>query len=120
MFELDGVWIDSVEALAIASPETPIHANVRRDISVSRAWGRESCLPDDAAAFRCTSKELDEYERLARELNNAEFGKCLCITNGRITWNGALSLRSTKHIRDGSQILATRGHAFWNKVGFPV
>ena len=119
MFEFRGIWHDSVEELREANPTTPIDASVSRDIALSHAWDNNT-LPHDAAAILCKSRQSSDYETLARLENNAEFGKSLAIENGRISWvSGTLALRSTKDIRDGSEVLATRGHAFWIARGFP-
>ena len=101
-----------------ANPSICIDASVGLDITHSPAWARD-ILPNDAAALLCTSKKVGEYNMLAKQENNSEFGKSLCISDGRIIWNGPLCLRSTKKIAGGSQILATRGFHFWDKTGFP-
>ena len=120
MFELDGIWHTSIEALSLAHPSTQIHNSVRLELFLSPAWDNEALvLPHDAAALRCTSKQGADYERLAQEVNNAEFGKHLCTTKGCIIWGGSLALRSTMDISNGSEVLATRGLAYWQQNGFP-
>ena len=120
MFHLNGVWHESIEALSLANPTTRVHDNVHRELFLSPAWDNEALvLPHDAAAFLCASTQTADYDRLAYEANNAEFGKCLCVTDGCITWDGSLALRSTRDIYHGGEVLATRGRAFWEKHGFP-
>ena len=120
MFHLNGVWHESVEALSLANPTIKVHDNVHSGLFLSPAWDNEALvLPHDAAALLCVSTQTADYYRLAGEANNAEFGKCLRVANGCIIWDGSLSLRSTREITNGKEILATRGYAYWEKHGFP-
>ena len=116
-------WHESIDALSLslANPNTQIHDSVHREIFLSSAWDDASIvLPHDAAAFICTSRQTADYNRLAQESNNAEFGKFLSLKNGHITWeDGTLAVRATKNILNGSEILATRGYTFWANCGFP-
>ena len=120
MYELGGVWYDSADALLAAHPSTKTHDSVMRDISLSPAWAQAKALPQDAAALFCSSRKSCDYGRLAKELNNSEFGKHLSLEHGTISWNGALTLRSTRAISNRSEILASRGHSYWTSCGFPT
>ena len=119
--ELGGVWYDSADALLAAHPSTiKTHVSVMRNISLSPAWAQAEDLPQDAAALVCSSRKSCDYDRLAKELNNSEFGKHLSLEHDTIRWNGGLTLRSTRPISNRSEILATRGHAYWTSYGFPT
>ena len=119
MLHLNGNWHDSVEELRAANPTAPIDESVRRDILTSSAWKHASNIAQDAAAMLCKSAHLTEYDQLAREVNNSEYGKYLSVVNGRVVWDGTLALRSTREITSGIEISATRGHAYWVKHGYP-
>ena len=119
MFELNGIWYESAEALASAYPAIPIdHASVYGDIPL--ACFEQACLlPQDAAAqfLRRTSKR--QYEMLAQKVNNCDFGKVLTLKEGQIVWAGPLSLHASRKIPQDSELFATRGYKYWHWRGFP-
>ena len=114
MFEIGGLRYDSVSTLRDANI-APIDPSVHADISTSDVWKSSKSLPKDAASRFWQRPQ--EYERVSKELNNAAFAKQLQLRRGRICWDGSLSLRLTKEIEAGEEVLAARGIRFWEKNG---